>query len=321
MEPISIENNSMARRDFLKTMGTAGLLVSLSPTVPSADAKALQNNPKRNIHIFSKHLQWLDYRGMAQAAADAGFDGVELTVRPRGHVLPENAERDLPKAVEETKKAGLDVRCMVVGFNSATDPHADTVLKTAGRLGIRYYRMGPVPYNASAPMDENLKSITRQWTALAELSQKHGLRGLYENHAGANFGAPVLDLWLVLKEIQTDWLGCQYDIQHAMVEGANAWPIGLRALRPYIGWVIAKDYFWAKRDGRWTVQNCPIGEGTVDFKAFFNLLGEAHQTTPVSQHFEYNLGLPRGGGAVPAAERDRIVGLMKKDLDTLRTLV
>ena len=41
------------------------------------------------IHIFSKHLQFLIYKDMAEAAAEMGFDGIDLTVRPNGHVLPE----------------------------------------------------------------------------------------------------------------------------------------------------------------------------------------------------------------------------------------
>jgi hypothetical protein len=33
---------------------------------------------------------------MAKAATEIGFDGVDLTVRPKGHVLPDNVEKDLP---------------------------------------------------------------------------------------------------------------------------------------------------------------------------------------------------------------------------------
>ena len=31
----------------------------------------------------------------AQIAAELGFEGLDLTVRPKGHVLPENVEADL----------------------------------------------------------------------------------------------------------------------------------------------------------------------------------------------------------------------------------
>jgi L-ribulose-5-phosphate 3-epimerase len=34
------------------------------------------------INIFSKHLQFLNYYDLAEAAAEMGFDGIDLTVRP-----------------------------------------------------------------------------------------------------------------------------------------------------------------------------------------------------------------------------------------------
>lgn len=56
------------------------------------------------IHIFSKHLQFLNYQDMAEAAAEIGFDGVDLAVRPGGHVVPEKVGNDLPKAVKALEK-------------------------------------------------------------------------------------------------------------------------------------------------------------------------------------------------------------------------
>ena len=58
---------------------------------------------------------------MAAVAKEIGFDGVELTVRPKGHVLPENARRDLPKAVAAIKEHGLtSTNMMVTGFNQVS---------------------------------------------------------------------------------------------------------------------------------------------------------------------------------------------------------
>jgi L-ribulose-5-phosphate 3-epimerase len=57
-----------------------------------ASQLAAQSQVKQAAHpvyIFSKHLQFLGYEDMAQAAAEIGFDGIDLTVRPGGHVPPE----------------------------------------------------------------------------------------------------------------------------------------------------------------------------------------------------------------------------------------
>ena len=45
---------------------------------------------------------------MSEAAAEMGFNGLDLTLRPKGHVLPERVVDDLPKAVEAMKKHGIN---------------------------------------------------------------------------------------------------------------------------------------------------------------------------------------------------------------------
>ena len=108
-----------------------------SPLFPgSADPDAFK------ISIFSKHLHWLDYKGMAKALADMGFDGADLTVRPGGHVLPEKVETDLPKAVEELGKEGKKVYMITTSVIDADDPVSERILKTASSLGIKHYRTG-----------------------------------------------------------------------------------------------------------------------------------------------------------------------------------
>ena len=109
--------------------------------------------------IFSKHLQFLeDYGDMADAALEAGFDGVDLTVRPGGHVVPEKVEEDLPRAVEAVRKAGLDVDMMATAIMSAEDPLTEPVMSTASKLGIKYYRMGRLRYKDSLGVAECLES-------------------------------------------------------------------------------------------------------------------------------------------------------------------
>jgi hypothetical protein len=60
-----------------------------------SDARA-----SRTYCLFSKHLPELGWADLGRAVKDAGFDGVDLTVRPGGHVLPERAADDLPRLVE-----------------------------------------------------------------------------------------------------------------------------------------------------------------------------------------------------------------------------
>jgi len=134
------------RRDFIKKGVATGLLISMNP-LELARTYADQAHANRKILVFSKHLLWLDYDDTAKSARKIGFDGVDITVRPKGHVLPENVERDLPKAVEAIRKQGLIADTITTGFNSINDPVTERTIKTAAKLGIKQYRMGWIKYN------------------------------------------------------------------------------------------------------------------------------------------------------------------------------
>ena len=80
------------RRQTLKTPGQAGKAL---PFLGAEDFVGNINKTPYEVHVFSKHLQWLDYENMAKTASENGFDGVDLTVRPKGHVLPEKVNADM----------------------------------------------------------------------------------------------------------------------------------------------------------------------------------------------------------------------------------
>jgi L-ribulose-5-phosphate 3-epimerase len=275
------------------------------------------------ISIFSKHLQWLDYKGMAEAVAEIGFDGVDLTVRPQGHVLPERVEEDLPKAVAAVRKAGKEVYMLTTAVNDADDPVSEKILRTAGSLGIHHYRMGYGYYDQKRSVEDSISLINGKLAKLAKLNEKHSISGEYQNHSGdygsgIYFGGPIWDLAASLKQINSPFLGSQYDIYHATVEGANAWPVGLELISPYIRSIDVKDFLWMKKGGKWISETVPLGEGLVDFKRYFGLLKKYGIRVPVSLHFEYPLGGAENGASKITMNRDEILTKMKTDLVTLK---
>jgi len=319
-----------SRRDFIaKTaLATTGISAALN-SLANADHRNATSESARmteapgafTINIFSKNLHWLDYSAMASAVAGMGFEGIDLTVRPDGHVLPERVSEDLPKAVEIIRKAGLNVYMITTSISSADDPFAESILKTAGSLGIAYYRTGWIPYDEKRSMVDNLKTIQSRLTQLAALNKKYAIRGQYQNHSGANFGAPLWDLWTVLKEIDSPWMGSQYDILHATVEGANSWPLGLNLLKSYIGTIDIKDFYWTKKEGKWHSETTPLGQGMVDLKKYFNLLKEYTIRGPVSIHYEYPLGGAENGAKVLTIKKEEVLAAMKRDLVTVKQLL
>ena len=273
------------------------------------------------ISIFSKHLQWLNYAEMAQVAAQIGFDGIDITVRPSGHVLPERVAEDLPKAVNAIRKAGMNVYMITTAITDADEPTAEIILKTASALGIKHYRTGWLKYDAKKTIEDNLKDIEVKLAKLAELNKKYSIYGEYQNHSGEYFGAPIWDLYTVLNRINSPWIGSQYDILHATVEGANAWPIGLKLIKPYIKSIDIKDFQWAKKDGKWFAEIVPLGGGLVDYKSYLNALKLYGVNVPVSMHFEYSLGGAEHGATTLTIDRNDVIKSMQTDLNGFKALL
>ncbi len=305
-----------SRKNFLinSALAAAGIAYSYK----SVDAinpitfkpfNASANNEPAKICIFSKHLPELGYHEMASLVAEMGFDGIDLTVRPNGHVLPENVERDLLLAAKAAEKVGLKIYMITTGILDAGDRLTEPILKTASSLGIQYYRMGSRFYDEKKSILHNLEDFKTRFKKLAKLNRKYNIRGECQNHSGDGFGAPVWDLWEVLKNMDPQRIGVQYDVFHASVEGANSWPLGFSLLKPYIGTLDIKDFYWKKTEGKWELEITPLGEGMVDFKKFIALLKENNMHGPFSIHCEY------------LSDKDDLrskVAKMKKDLTTLR---
>jgi sugar phosphate isomerase/epimerase len=273
------------------------------------------------INVFSKHLHWADYDRMAQIAAEVGFDGVDLTVRPNGHVEPKNVEIDLPKVAEIVRKYGIEIGMMTTAISSADDPNTEKILKTASDLGIKVYRTGWFNYDFSISIPDNIKKFGVELKKLGELNAKYNIMGDYQNHAGTSGGSPVWDLHQILEEADSDWIGVQYDIRHAMVEGLKSWPLGLRLLASKIHSIDIKDFEYIKTNKGWDIVNVPLGEGAVDFKSYFQLLNEIHVRGPISIHLEYQLGGAEHGSKELSISGEKVIEAMKKDLKYLKSVL
>ena len=314
--------DAINRRDFVKKAGMAGagLVASGMATAPALGGHPLnllqsEGDPWR-VYFFSKHLQFLDYNGAAEACAEAGMNGADLSVRPGGHVLPENVERDLPLAVKAFQDAGLSVEMMTSGITDPDDPLTEKVLQTASELGIKFYRLGYYKYDPAISVVNMLEKIKVQMSGLARLNEKYRIHGAYQNHAGSNFGAPVWDLWTVIKDMDPQWTGCQYDVRHATVEGNRSWPLGMKLLKDHIRCMVSKDFKWGEKDGKAIEVNVPIGEGIVDFEAYFKLAKELGIHGPITMHLEYEMFPDKEMSQ--AEMKAHAIKLMRKDLDALK---
>jgi sugar phosphate isomerase/epimerase len=275
----------------------------------------------RPVCIFSKHLHWVAPERLGAVVADLGFDGLDLTVRPDGHVRPDRVREDLPPLVRAVRAEGVEVAMLTTAICAADEPFAEDILRTAAELEIPLYRMGWLRYEAQRPIADQLPELALRLRALSELNERCSVRGAYQNHAGAWVGATIWDLWLLAKEVDTRWLGIQYDVRHAMVESAHAWGQGMDLVRQAINSLVVKDYAWKKVEGRWRATSVPLGEGAVDFPAFLGMVLQAGLAVPVSIHYEFPLGGADQGSRTPTLPERDILEAMRRDLQAFRRLL
>ena len=308
-------SSNFSRRSFTKlsALGIAGI-----PLLSFQNSIGNKASDKLDVHLFSKHLQFLDYNDMSAAAAEMGFDGLDLTVRPKGHVVPERVTADLPKAVAAMKKHGLAIKMMTTNVWDAQNVVHKTVLETASTLGFTHYRTNWLSYPEDAPMEDSQALFGKQARDLEILNEKLGLLGGYQNHAGTHVGAPIWDLVPILEETQGKFMGSQYDIRHAVAEGGLSWELGLKRIRRFINSIVIKDFKWMLVDGKWKPVTVPLGEGMVDFKHYFSLLIQYGINVPVSLHIEHDLGGAEKGRKNITIHKKEVLSRIKKDLEFLK---
>ncbi len=291
-----------------------GAAVSMAGrSAPAADS----GTGKLKLSVFSKHFQWTDIRETAALAAEIGFDGVDLTVRAGGHVLPERVADDLPKAVETVRQAGLAAEMVTAGIVDVRSPHAETILHTLKSLGIRYYRWGGFRYAEKRPIAEQLHEFEAKARDLAALNRQYGACAMYHTHSGAGqMGASIWDVWYILRQLDPKFIGINYDVGHATVEGGlGGWIHTTRLAAPMMRGVALKDFYLAKNaKGAWDTVWCGAGQGMVRFRRFFEMIREQGFHGPVQVHYEYpELGTAHTGGKLDIP-KDRFVSLLRRDL-------
>ncbi|MFK8061310.1 MAG: sugar phosphate isomerase/epimerase family protein [Polaribacter sp.] len=303
-----------SRRAFTKLSALGMASIPLLSFQNKMTNNVFSSSENLNIHLFSKHLQFLDYNEMSAAAAEMGFDGLDLTVRRKGHVLPENVIDDLPKAVAAMKKYDLSPKMMTTNVWGAHKLVHQNVLNTASTLGFTHYRTDWLKYPEDKAITESLAIFGKQAKELEVLNKKYGIIGGYQNHSGKHVGAPIWDLLPILEATEGKFIGSQYDIRHAVAEGGQSWELGLKRIKTYINAIVIKDFKWSIVNGKWKPVSVPMGQGMVDFKRYFTLLKKYNINVPVSLHVEHDLGGAEKGYSKLKIAKKEVLTRIKKDL-------
>jgi len=156
---------------------------------------------------------------------------------------------------------------------------------------------------------------------LAALNKANNITAGYQNHAGVGFGAPVWDLVQVLRQVDSAWVGSQYDIRHAVVEGGTSWPLGFEQIKPFINTIVMKDFYWGQVNGKWDVINVPLGKGMVNFQAYAEKINTLPADMPSTLHQEYDLGGAEHGHKTANITEAQMLKAMRADMAFIQSII
>jgi sugar phosphate isomerase/epimerase len=257
------------------------------------------------ICLFSKHLPKMKPGPMAKAVKALGFGGIDLTVRPGGHVDPKVVEQQLPPAIEAIRAEGLLVPLVTTELLDAKDPTARPILTTAGKLGVPLFKPGYYKY-AYKDVARELREAGAALRGLCELGRRAKVQLGFHNH-GDCLGGAIWDAVKIVEPLDARWAGYYFDTRHAFAEGGqSAWKLSSHVVGPRVKAVSVKDFHWEKTAKGWTIRKVPLGQGMVDVAGIFGILAQHGFAGPISLHLEYEI---EGGedAVLKAAERDLAV--------------
>jgi sugar phosphate isomerase/epimerase len=271
---------------------------------------------------FTKSFQDWTVERVAREFKGLGLEGLDLTVRKGGHVLPENVDDGLAMAVHTAKDNGLAIPFITTDITEPT-PAAERTLHAAAVHGIRYFKLGYYKYVPFGTLARQMDEVRAKLAQVVELAKKFEMMPCVHIHSGFDIPSHGTMLYQLIKDISPSEIGAYVDPLHMTLEGGGAgWQQGLDLLAPWIKLVAIKNFAWerAHRDKvgqqRWETHEVPLEDGVAPLPDFVALLKKLGYNGVYSLHSEY-----KGKHSFRDMSTDECLAQTKSDLAYFRKLL
>ncbi|MGH2350112.1 MAG: sugar phosphate isomerase/epimerase family protein [Chloroflexota bacterium] len=277
--------------------------------------------------MFSKHLQSMSVVDAGKTIKALGFSGVELTVRPSGHIVPERVHEDLPRAVDDLKAIGLEVPALVVEIHNRQEEFSAAVCRAAGQVGATVLRTSSHRYRGFGNIREQIAEARKHAKDLESLGEEFGVRLCIHCHSGDFLSGGGGVLAMVIDGTDPRYVGVSLDVGHLTTEGGKSgWRQSIDLLQDRVGIVAVKSFGWFHepdpKTGQtvWNAKLVPLEEGNVRWRQTFELLRQvgwdADGQALVSMHSEY-----QGGGSWRSLDVPELIEQTRQDFAYLQQQV
>ena len=272
--------------------------------------------------VFTESFQGWPIPEVCRKFKEIGLDGLDLTVRPGGHIEPANAAKELPQAVKAARDAGVQIAMLSTAITEV-DPVSEELVATAGSLGIDRIKLGYYRYTQFGKLVDEINAAKTKIAEVARMAARHGVLPCVHIHSGDTIPSGGAVAYLLLKDFAPHEVGAYVDPMHMTVEGGNdGWRQGLDLLAPWIAISSLKNCQWTttERDQqgqmRWKFQKCPLADGIANIPQYLERLRELGYHGLFTLHSEYS---DRGSWKVLNA--DECLEQTKRDLEFVKSIL
>lgn len=248
------------------------------------------------IVAFTKSFQDRSIAEVCRLFRGMGLAGLDLTVRPGGHIEPQNVEQQLPNAVETARDQELEVSFLTTAITDA-DATAEKIMATAAQQGIKKLKLGYYPYQPLGTLNKQMDDVRRRLAEVAKLGRRHQVLPCVHIHSGAMIPSHGTMLYELIRDMPPEEIGAYVDPFHMTLEGGGeGWRQGLDLLAPWISLVAIKNFAWwpGHRDQfgqqRWESRAVPLADGVAPLPDFVAALKKLGYDGVYSLHSEYKGG-------------------------------
>ena len=245
------------------------------------------------IGCFTKSFQDWTIPDVCRRFREIGLDGLDLTVRRKGHIEPVDAAEQLPVAARAALEAGSEILFITTDITDPT-PEAERTLAAAGQLGISHAKLGYYRYKPFGNLADQLKEIRDRIAAVAKIAKKHGVLPCVHIHSGTFIPSHGTQLYQLISDFSPNEVGAYVDMLHMALEGgSDGWRQGLDLLAPWISLVAVKNFAWKREERdkfgqlRWRNMVVPPADGISPIPEFVAILKKTGFDGTYSLHSEY----------------------------------
>ncbi len=130
--------------------------------------------------------------------------------------------------------------------------------------------------------------VQRDILGLTAIARATGISVGLHNATPDYVGGAVWDTNMIIRGMEPRLVGYDFDTGYAAGQGGQAgFATLLHLTLPRLKMVTARDCSWNKEGGVWKLNDCPLGEGIVDWTQFFGTLARARFSGPISLQLGY----------------------------------